>query len=491
MYNKIKNPINGNIYKLKSIKGKYLLKKYLYYIIGGAWGENDLSLEKQIIKARDTRKKTIDLQNLHLELREKEEKIEKQLYLNSFQNKLDKIPSVKEDKFVYSKTENSEKDENGEKVFCEKVFCEKIISGKKLLFILEKVCHGTNVLPITHIWEDFILNRQELLCYRFQNNENKFMDEHRTTLINIWNLNSKEWEHHILDKNYLKYSSIYISKIFQILIDKKIDHPILKDPNTKKYYELLNKQQIKSDLIDAITMFHRCITRCQNEKKDTWVAYVIENDDYHNKVENFDKTKIGFVYDKENYYKNLEPIILLALTITVDFTQKKPYQYQAGIHRSVDYFYNKGKKISKGVPKLSLRLHGFSSRAIDLVYGDKFRYIFSDPLNSMHKILQEANIITIPNIEYSNLKNEENTEIKEKMNSYLEEKAKSEQEKAKSKKKIKINKFARFLKIPLMEDPSKEDPSKEDLLYVHENICIPDKAWHTVVSYNSEFNKLF
>ena len=56
-------------------------------------------------------------------------KIEKQLYPNPkpFQNKLDKIPTVKEDKFVYFKDENSEK-----------VFCEKIISGKKLLFILEK-----------------------------------------------------------------------------------------------------------------------------------------------------------------------------------------------------------------------------------------------------------------------------------------------------------------------------------------------------------------
>jgi len=72
MYNKIKNPINGNIYKLKSIKGKYLLKNYLYYIIGGASGENNLSLEEQIIKARDTRKKTIDLQYQHSKLRENE-----------------------------------------------------------------------------------------------------------------------------------------------------------------------------------------------------------------------------------------------------------------------------------------------------------------------------------------------------------------------------------------------------------------------------------
>ena len=130
-------------------------------------------------------------------------------------------------------------------------------------------------------------------------------------------------------------------------------------------------------------------------------------------------------------------------------------------------------KISKGVPKLSLLLHGFSSRAIDRAYGNKFRYIFTDPLGSMYKILQEENIQTIPGIKYSIFRHETDPEIKEKMNSYLKENS------------IKPR-LQKFLRIPLIEDPS-----KEDLLYVHENICIPDKAWNTVVSYNSEFNKLF
>ena len=136
--------------------------------------------------------------------------------------------------------------------------------GKKLLFILEKVCHGTNVLPIREIWQDFVENRQKLLVDRFPDNETRFMNEHKKTLIDIWNLNSKEWEHHILDKSYLKnlpfYQDLYIHKIFQILIDKKIDHPILNDPKTKKYIEQRNKEQIKHDVLDATTMFHRCIT---------------------------------------------------------------------------------------------------------------------------------------------------------------------------------------------------------------------------------------
>ena len=72
-------------------------------------------------------------------------------------------------------------------------------------------------------------------------------------------------------------------------------------------------------------------------------------------------------------------------------------------------------------------------------------------------------------VKYSIFKHETDREIKEKMNSYLEENS------------IKT-KLAKFLRIPLIEDPS-----KEDLLYVHENICIPEKPWNTVVSYNSEF----
>ena len=366
----------------------------------------------------------------------------------------------------------------------------KVINNKNLIFILEKVCEGTTELNNLEgrglqKWKEFIDKRYNMI-YPYKDQESfEKLYSHENKLFNAWMTNSNEWSEIIKEKDitidisYPVLVSMNLYKIFEIL-KEYATHPILQDSLTQEYIDSKKKQLEIQNLYDhnmaeAIGPYKLCINNCKSPNIDMWVAYVIEYEDYSFDLQEFEKT---------------EPIILMTLTISVDFSQDNPYEYHMGIHRSLDYLRNQKKHISaKGsnLGQLSLQLHGFASKGIDYIYNNKRRFIVSDPLHRMQEILEKTGLKMLKG-KYTTIMSELE-EKKRKESDYeilknnLSKLSPERQKMAIGPNKYGVANAGRWLKIFNVET------GEIIFIFVEDNMCI--HPYHTIVSTNFEFNKLF
>lgn len=306
--------------------------------------------------------------------------------------------------------------------------------------------------------------------------------KHEDRLMKAWMTNSNEWSEIIKEKDItidIRYPVIVQMNLYKILeiLKENVVHPILQDSLTQEYIDSKKKQlEIQNlynhNMSEAIGPYKLCINNCKSPNIDMWVAYVIEYEDYSFDLQEFEKT---------------EPIILMTLTISVDFSQDNPYEYHMGIHRSLDYMRNQKKQISgKGanLGQLSLQLHGFASKGIDHIYNNKRRFIVSDPLNNMKVILEKTGL-NILNCKYTTIKSEseEKTIDYEILKNTLSKLSLERQRMAREANEYGVVNVGRWLKIFNVEI------GEIIFIFVEDNKCI--HPYHTIVSTNFEFNKLF
>lgn len=367
----------------------------------------------------------------------------------------------------------------------------KIINNKNLIFILEKVCEGTTELNNIEgrglqKWKEFIDKRYNTV-YQYKDKESfTKLYKHENELLKVWIANLNEWSEIIKEKDitieieYMIQVQMNLYKIMEIL-KENAQHPILQDPLTQEYIDSKKKLLVIQNLYnfnmsEAIGPYQLCINNCKSPNIDMWVAYVIEYEDYSFDLQEFEKT---------------EPIILMTLTISVDFSQDNPYEYHMGIHRSLDYMRNQKKQISgKGsnLGQLSLQLHGFASKGIDHIYNNKRRFIVSDPLHSMKEILEKTGLKML-NGKYTTIMNELEENRRKKKIDYeilknnLSKLSPERYRMATEANQYGVTNVGRWLKI------FDSNTGEIIFIFVNDNKCI--HPYNTIVSTNFEFNKLF
>ena len=358
---------------------------------------------------------------------------------------------------------------------------EKSINDKILIFCLEKVCEGTKELNNvegrgSEKWKAFIDERYRMVSPYKNKESSAKMYRHENKLVLAWQTNRNLWSSIMKEEDINIEDQIQARNNLHKIIEKvrrRVWHPIFDDQLTQEYIESKKKKLEIQDLYDydmdeAVGPHQRCINNCKSPNIDIWIAYVVEKKDYSFDLKIFEKT---------------EPIILMTLTISVDFSQESPYAYHMGIHRSLDYMRNKKKKISgkgENLGQLSLQLHGFASKGIDCVYGYEKRFIVTDPLYVMKRIFEKKGLKILDG-KYKSARSVSGEE-KDAMLKSLEKLSPERQKMARE--AIKYGEPDDFSWLRIIDDSG-----EIIFIFVLDNKCV--HPFYTTVSTNFEFSAMF
>tara|TARA_Y200000002_G_scaffold170634_1_gene140809 strand:+ start:1229 stop:2599 length:1371 start_codon:yes stop_codon:yes gene_type:complete len=395
----------------------------------------------------------------------------------------------------------------------------KTINGKPLIFVLEKICHKGTITPTdlskkivgAQRWRDFM--NQRITQVRMSIEDMIFFNKQKRVFESLYNKNQDIYMDVLrakgmdMERYWIKsYINDDVHIIIPILKEWALEtgnHNLKDKLNTKEMNKLITLSKFEADryvnygnvnLPSSIGPHVACLNYNCNEFIDTWIVYIMLEEDW---------TNFNLDPNPENFLQN-DAKILMAMTAAIDISQELPYQYHMGIHRSLHYLGNKHKaKLSKGAEKatsdsikgsglgrLSLLLHGFTSQALDKIYGSEQRLIISDPLDGMAKIIKESGLvegeefITYPTIKQQYIRyDKSNKDIFEELIGKLPAKRLS--------KAIQPNEYevvsAQWFKI----SPGKFLQNEEPIyLFFSDSGCVTN-AWNTFASKNTAFNKLF
>ena len=293
-----------------------------------------------------------------------------------------------------------------------RVDCTRTINGNKLRFVLEQVCSGTQTVRKSPglqggvNWRQFINERLSRLKLTPEEKKAASRIEEDLRIRELWMDNKESWYPMLnecgLRKSDLNIPTVVMDKHIGDILACVLDHApgTLRDfgydtdnLSSLRHYISLRKRQSEAarlygrDLINSVRYNGRCLHSCKSPFVDTWVVYVI----YEKDVAAFDLASSTF--------EDADAAVLLLMTVSTDSTQYPRYQYHMGIHRSLTYIRSKrsnsrARPKGAGLGRLSLKLHGFASRAFDSIWGEAPRLILSDPLESMVDVMKSSRQLT-------------------------------------------------------------------------------------------------